>query len=428
MKKSICSLSIPATRQGMLIAMLVVWCWAPTFADEQIAAAAHVHSAWSTGRKRILEIAELAKKSHVDVVLLTDLLYEGYEYGLWPFRGLIKARVERDSILKGGADRYLKEIEEANQRVPGVLMIDGTAATPFYYWSGSLWPGPLILNNRAKDFLVIGLGKAEAYENLPVIGTGKSGFSPYEGEKYAGPYQRFIDYTNQKGGLVFWSHPNAEEHRGFKEIWGGRIRVDTTPYSEDMAATFRYTGFGVFSVELAQIDSPEHKGLSSLGGIWDRLLLEYCQGRRKEPLWALGEVDYNGEEISSLDSILNILTVKEKSREEVLGALKEGRLYLIALDRQGRRMVLHDFSVQDSGSALLIKLSLAHETGSSGAVHLVLIRNGEVLQEWEQPLPVDYEFRDSIAPSTMSYYRLIVQSNEGGRLLSNPIFARRPLN
>ena len=267
---------------GSLLSALCLCFAFPAFADEQVSAAVHVHSSLSSGKRPISEIAGVAEEYGIDAVVITDLLAERYEYGIRPFEKIIKKTVERDSLLKWGVPRYFQEIEKVN-REGRVLMIDGTAVTPFYYWTGNLWPGPLVLNGRAKDFLVIGLGDVKKYENLPVLSNGKSRFTAYDGNQFAEPYQDVIKYVNDEGGLVFWSHPHAHESEQYKGPFGTQIQLFTGEYGEDMFETFDYTGFGVYSAELAQIDTPEFPGLSSANNRWDRLLMEYCRGRRAKP-------------------------------------------------------------------------------------------------------------------------------------------------
>ena len=124
----------------------------------------HIHSDLSSGVRPITQIAEIAEKQNVRGIILTDLYEEKYEYGIRPLQGILKKTVLRDSIMKSGPEVYFREIERARTFHPNVLIIDGTAVTPFYYWTGNLWPGPLVLNARARDLLILGLKSPSKYE------------------------------------------------------------------------------------------------------------------------------------------------------------------------------------------------------------------------------------------------------------------------
>ena len=410
------------------------------FADQEVSCAIHVHSAISSGAQSIPEIAKTARHEGVDVLIMTDLLAERYEYGLWPLRGLLKMTVKRHSVLEIGAVKYLEKIREANEKVPEVLTIDGVSATPFYYWSGNLWPGPLVLNHRGKDFLVIGLGDAKAYENLPVLGNGKSEFNPYDGDQFALPYQKLIDAVRKKSGIIFWSHPGASEHDDVsKTFFNMPVHLDTADYEPDLLSTSDYDGFGVDAVTLRDINSPNGTGAALPGRLWDRILKEYCEGKRGRPSWLIGEVDYNGVPGGNtyLGIFLNMLRVKEKSREEVLGAIRNGRLYVTITGDRSQRLLLKEFSVQDirgpervlAGGELAlsapakIRVGLEFSDQSGLPVQVLLVRDGEVIQHWDAQTPFETEFQDTQIPSSQkSFYRLIASSPGNASLASNPIF------
>lgn len=406
-----------------LLLFLLLSIQIPAFAEE-ISTAVHVHSDNSSGRRTLREISEIAKRQGIQAVVMTDLLCERYEYGLAPFRNLVKKEVKRPSVWDRGVRHYLGEIEAVNRAVPEVLMIDAVVATPFYYWSGQFGKEPLVLNERGKDFLVMGLDR-NGYENLPVISTGKSKFNAYDGNQYSKPFQELIDYTNRGGGLVFWSHPSAEEHMTFNFLKIFNVVLETRPSTQNMLETSGYTGMGVYSVELAQVTNPG-LGLTIFpGGLWDRLLLQYIEGRRNHPVWAVGEVDYNGyeKENNNLGAIQNIVEAPARSREAVLESLKNGKLYLVIPGPGARRMVLKDFSSKRETGGNRVRFELSLSDGGAAPVHLTLVKNGQIIQEFDRPSPVSFDWLDSSeAPGTSSYYRVVASTEASDRLLSNPVF------
>lgn len=402
-----------------------------------------MHSNFSSGGRTVSEMAEIAQKQNVKVIILTDLYAEHYEYGIGPLRKFFKKTFERTSILKRGTREYLHAIEEAGRLHPGVLVIDGTAVTPFYYWSGGLWPGPLVLNNRAKDLLVLGLGSEENYKDLPVIGNKKSKFDPYAGDAYSKPYQEFIDHVKSKKALVFWSHPQANEHIFFNNAFFGLdVYIDTPHYEEALLSTFRYDGFGIFPTDLSLIHLPGHASASSPGQTWDRVLLEYCEGKRTQPIWAIGESDYNGfpDGIRDMDGILNMILARRPERSEILQALKSGSLYVITPASHTERIMLDEFSVSDeaSGNAAgmgqtlpvsglpLIRLRAHLSEDADRNLEILLIRDQQVIAQWKETLPFDIRFQDRNAKQGKSYYRIIAYSSDSPhRLITNPIFTER---
>ncbi|HID10271.1 MAG TPA: hypothetical protein EYP17_03095, partial [Candidatus Latescibacteria bacterium] len=83
-------------------------------------------------------------------------------------------------------------------------------------------------------------------------------YDQYHGDQDGGPYQVLIDYVNQRGGMVFWAHPEVEQRA---KVEG--IEVYTPPYHEHLIKTHGYTGFAIFWEGMKYIGKP--------GGIWDRV-------------------------------------------------------------------------------------------------------------------------------------------------------------
>lgn len=386
----------------------------------------HVHSTISSGYLSIEDYARIAKEKGVDSVIITDNASYRYEYGLWPFRRLLKKVVEKGSILKYGARKYLESIEKANKINEDVIIIDGTQVTPFYFWTGSIFKGNLTLNNRNKDMLVIGLGDAEGYKNLPLVGNRRSRFDQYHGEKFTEPYQDLIDYARQRGALAFWSHPEIEEN-----LTISGVRLITISYPYELLATVDYAGFGIFA-----------EGYNTIGrplGLWDRMLTEYCHGKRKSPIWVIGELEYGGEESKNLNDTINVLYVKKLNREEILNALKAGRFYVASKDARAIHLVLDEFILTEeitgksammgetlsSESAPLVKIKLSSEKSLGREINMKIIRNNKVIKELITTGPIDIEFKDEeMLPNDLVYYRIDAINQDLSRLISNPIFFR----
>ena len=103
----------------------------------QLPGVMHVHSTFSSGRYSIGELVSRAEEKGIEILILTDHDQVVMEYGIFPFRSLIKKREERPSVLNAGPQNYLDAIERLNRRQQSVLLIPAVQSSPFYYWSGS---------------------------------------------------------------------------------------------------------------------------------------------------------------------------------------------------------------------------------------------------------------------------------------------------
>ena len=81
-------------------------------------------------------------------------------------------------------------------------------------------------------------------------------FDQYKGNLGIMPYQNFIDYVKQHGGLTFWVHPEAEN---ISKIDG--VSIETREHTHNLIQAHGYTGFAVF-----------YEGYNKVGiptGLWD---------------------------------------------------------------------------------------------------------------------------------------------------------------
>ncbi len=389
----------------------------------------HVHTTISSGYLTFEEYVRLAKEKDIDAVIITDNASYRYEYGLWPLRRILKKVVERGSILKYGPRKYLEDVEKANKVFKDVLIIDGAQVNPFYFWTGSPFKGNLTLHNRNKDMLVVGLGDAEGYKNLPLVANRRLRFDQYHGDKFTEPYQELIDYASRRGALTFWSHPEIEENLSISGV-----QLVTIPYPYELLGTIGYTGFGIFAEGYKTIGKPL--------GLWDRILTEYCLGKRANPIWAIGELEYGGEENKKLNDTINVLYVKKLDRENILAALKTGRFYVASKHSHALHLVLDEFILTEeitgksammgetltSEGAPIVKIKLSPEKSLGREINMKIIRNNKVIKELITTGPIDIEFKDEeVLPNDLVYYRIDAINQDLSRLISNPVFFKRVL-
>ncbi len=253
-------------------------------------------------------------------------------------------------------------------------------------------------------------------------------YSPYE-DLGLTPHQDLIDHVDRLGGATVWSLPEA---RDSGEQWFGPLRVAwrTDPYPDDLLRTARYTAFGAVYEDTTRFELP--------GGGWDRLLAQYLAGERSRPAWAVGESGFHGFTAGkSIGPLQTVFLVGERSDRGVLDALRRGRMY--ALQRVPETgLGLAEFAVSDEdgaaavsgetlrvreGTSLEVRVGLEALDGSARDVRVTLVRNGAIAGAWAGATPLRRVHREVFEGAPV-YYRLDVRGP--GRVLSNPIFVRRP--
>src|SRR4030042_1929642 len=359
-------------------ACLLLWLLPlPLAAQEQyleLKAAIQVSSTISEGQYSLKVIARTAREKGIEVLIPADRSNMRWEYGLRPLPKLIRKKVEHPSILSYGASRYLSDIASIKQQFQDLIVIPGLEATPHYYWQGSPLAGNLTMYGWHKHLLVMGLEDVDDYRKLPVIGNEKGlrtgvnflslwplllfaggfwclkrrkyhyrdskgkplgpysarlriagialilisllffinnwpfcnyAFNQYSGDLGTYPYQNFIDYVSGRGGLVFWLHPEAGYERQYHEV-----DFFTPAHPQLLMDTTGYTGFALL-YEGA-------KTVGSVGGIWDKILLEYCRGLRQEPVWAIGALSFASGGLSErLSDLQTVILAKARTASSV---------------------------------------------------------------------------------------------------------------
>jgi hypothetical protein len=135
----------------------------------QLPGVIHVHSTFSSGKYSIGELVSRAEDKGLEVLILNDHDQVIMEYGLLPFRNLIKKREERKSVLQAGPENYLAEIERLNRQQQSVLIIPGVQSSPFYYWTGNPFGKGLTAHDFRKELLIVGMSNPDDYYNLPLL-------------------------------------------------------------------------------------------------------------------------------------------------------------------------------------------------------------------------------------------------------------------
>jgi len=466
------------------------------YAQERwVPAAIHIATTISDGNLTLDEVIKAARQKGIKALVITDRDHMKWEYGLWPLRNIIKVVRESNSVFKYGIANYLKTIELASKKNKDILIIPGLESAPFYFWKGTPFSGDLKICDWHKHILVIGLQKLQDYAALPVLanaaglkrpfcmedilkfwpflllflgvlfffrrecsyldhkGKELSDFSKkwrlvgsafvvagiallanncffpsliydqyciHVGEK---PYQTLIDYVNKKGGMTFWAHPEAKNIS--KQ---GNVSIETNEHVADLRKTRGYTGFAVFF--------EGYEKIGKIGGEWDYLLKEYCEGRRNTPVWAIAGLAFDHGTLQDLsrlmDEVQTYVLTPEFSSEALLSAMRDGRMY-VSKGTTKNRFLLDKFLVMDDVSGVAaamggnIKVSgkpvivIKGSRVNGGPVEVRLIRDGKVIETFKTTDPVDIVYADNGEPSDETYYRLEIQTVDQ-LIVTNPIF------
>jgi hypothetical protein len=472
----------------LVVCIMVLLVNHKSLADEyiQVAGLIDLRTDFSDGAHTLDYMTKLAEKRGFNVLFITDHDREVLEYGIWPFQNILKKRVEEPSINKGGPENYLNMIRTVSQRHPEMILIPGAESSPFYYWKGSYFTKNLTVCDWERHLLILGLEKPEDYRELPILHNGystrflssipigffisfipliiglymwkkkkkivrylgiiifilslflllnnhpfrSSPYSPYKGYQGISPYQLLIDYVNSRGGMVFWNHPETKSGKGKL----GPVYRETRPYPQVLTESNYYTGFAALYGDSTTVTEP--------GNIWDEVLNQYCSGRREKPAWGISTADFHkeGGAGEKLGNFPTIFLVKDKTKKDILDALRRGRMYACRGDVDSPRLVLEEFSISDpetsqkavSGEEMSSKgypriniLISTTKSEKGDRITARLIRSGKLLKTFTGETPLNIDYQDEYKkPGKKIYYRLDVKDKRMRKLVSNPIFVK----
>jgi len=451
----------------------------------QVAGLIDTRTVFSDGELSVEGLVALAKARGFEAVFFNDHDRLVMEYGVFPIEHLLRKRESLNSIHERGAAAYLDAIRQARRRFPEMILVPGAESAPYYYWTGSYLHGNLAAHDHEKRLLAVGLENAEDYEHMPILHNGfstryaarffprllifagvliigivlvrekkrffravgavaclasallmvntmpfrSSPYDQYMGDQGIAPYQLYIDFVNSAGAMAFWNYP--ETRSGIRPL--GPIRLNTPPHPEVLEQASRYTGFAAIYGDTITATEP--------GRQWDRVLVQYCRGKRKRPVWGIATADYHKETGAggALGNFPTVFLVREKSREELLESMRAGRMYAVQ-GRYPQRLILNEFSVSDSHrekTATLgeeihisgmpkIRMAVSSTVLVDDPVKIRLIRAGEVIRTFDAKLPFALETLDEgCGDGIKTYYRLDVRGR-AGVLVGNPVFVTRP--
>jgi hypothetical protein len=382
----------------------------PAFAEElkQVPAEIQVVSTISDGHYSIKNIASMAKASGIKVVVINDRDLMRWEYGIWPFRNIVKRTVENSSIFRYGIKHYLQDIEDARKENPDIVLIAGVESAPYYHWEGNPIHRNLKIKDWHKHLIVVGLEKEKDYKELPLVGNKRGILMPF-GLKglllvilslafiTLGAYTAMkeeIDYSDSFGRhficrsrkciimgalLVVTGLVLAVNYYPFREAKFDQYRKDAgaLPYQNFINYAINRGALVFWSHPEAEyvgqegpvaIETRDHSGYiletydytgfaifyegyektGRPGGIWDDALLEYCAGQRKAPPWIIGGLSFeaSGNIAEYMKDLRTILLVPALEKKDVLNAMRTGSMYVVR-GKRSSDFTLEDFTVTE---------------------------------------------------------------------------------
>jgi len=448
----------------------------------QLTGVTDIRSKFSDGCNTVRRLAEMSTERGIDVMILTDHDRYSLEYGIFPFRGIIKKKISKSSLLLNGADEYLKAIANLQYEFHDLIAIPGVESAPFYYWTGGIFSKDLTANLWENHIGIYGMQNPEDYEGLPTLNSNlsmkyfgrffkgfllfflsaitgliliffgerfriagivilvinalfmisyqpfrSSPFDQYHGPQGVRPWQLTIDYANAHGGMTFWHHPESSSGIGRKKS----IFVNTPPHPQDLLLTHGYTGFQAVYEDTITVTEPGHE--------WDQTLMQYLRGERDHAVWGIGGHDFHCEGTSGIhfDDVKTVFLVEHKDKDAVLRAMRKGRMYAVRQPRGRYRLSLDAFTIrkQDgTGKAFMgeavpltafpdLHIKISATNGKPKKFTLTVVRSGEVIKEMTSTTPLDLHYVDHYCePGQAVFYRLKATVNQGDYLVSNPIF------
>ena len=372
--------------------------------------ALHVHSTASTGTLTLEELATRAEQQGLDALVLSDNFTLDYEYGLWPFRSVIKKTMSYPSVVAYGIDRYLAEIEAVQARHPRLVIVPGVEVAPFYYWTGSIWHGDLTMHDAQRNLLVVGLTRADDYRALPARGNPdsfrKDGqmfqwapllllvpavalWNPFRRtsrgwHEPVGPLRRTaallcavfavtpIMLAGQAGTPVFSSYDTQLGYRPYQMLIDAAVeRGAAVVWSMTEAHDFQTHTFGPLGTVTVRTDPhPEALALTTAytafggvyqdtrsvtrpGDLWDRTIHAGLGGPSHGGPTLVGEIAFHGlaDRGKDLDRVVTVVEATERSIAGVVDAIRSGHVYAVAEGDRHVQLMLESLQVTDDAGS-----------------------------------------------------------------------------
>lgn len=375
----------------------------------QVDAVIGFETVYSGGRYTISQVAAIARDNGIGVLITADALLNHWRYGLWPLRNIIRKTEELKSILKYGAKRYFEDVSSVQMAYPGMVILGGIEAAPFYWWEGNPFLGNFAIRDWHKHIIIVGLESPSDISGIPAIGNAASlaKRSPVKRMLYIGltlilisigifglingirsernVYERrygllltqwlaigivltvagaaillngypFADwkydqYHGDRGAMPYQNMIDYVNSRGGLTFWAHPDARYAEKAGRITIDTERHSDYMLRTTGYTgfAIFYEGYEISGRPGAIWDDVLRGYCKGARSAPSWVIGTIDY--DRVGSLDEqmrlIRTVLLVKSPGKAGALEAMRSGRMY-VSKDSDASRFRLDRFTAGDA--------------------------------------------------------------------------------
>ena len=347
-----------------------------------------VNTTVSAGKKNFEEVVKEAENADLDYIIFTDQFLVDAEYGVLPFRNVIKIFKERKSILEYGVKRYLDDIKKVDRKYPDITVIPGADIAPYYFWENNPLSSDFSCHQFSEQMTVFGAESADFYAKLPVIHNEQSEFS-WGSLWKVWPLSfvflgvlilkfRYADtYSDRQGNVYTYGEGRGKAVVGYSMILLGLLwtinnrpftrplpfdqyhSYGTIPYQNVIDYVKGYSQKGTCGIfwsapEAAMEDSiagvklitypylddvvntDGHNGFAGIygdaysaqktGKEWDKMLMEYCAGTRSVRPVVIGELDYHGK-MRRIDMIQTVVKAKNNKTDDIVQAICNGCSY-----------------------------------------------------------------------------------------------------
>lgn len=265
-------------------------------------ASMHNHTIYSDGSRTPEHLLELARMSGMAILSYND----HREGDICIGKG---ACLPTNGIEKYGYDVYLDHINRIKESSDDILVLAGIEVMPWFYQAGRA--PSLVVMNQNFHFTVYDIDDPEVLAKMPA----RRSVENLKPEKDPGnvPYQEFVDYIADNGGIVHAVHVESNQDRWI----AGSVHAVSRVRPEHVYEIKRLTGFSVLPEGSFMAGTP--------GGYWDAALSEYLLGSRDTVPWAMADSDYHGPR-GSLYRATTLFYMREFTEEEAYRCLRNGKM------------------------------------------------------------------------------------------------------
>lgn len=316
-----------------------------------------VRSNHSDGKHSFAALHQMAVARGIDVLAFTEHDRTAIRYGVDPLASLLGYTYERPSLYTTGVEQFINDLDQFRVQNPQMIFLAGTESTPGYHWTGMPFQDDFVLHDSDKHIIALGVETAEQVEVLPsytlkhmhsnfkisvlfwcVVIFSLMLFLLYRRQRSIAMLvfasfvafmatwlmqmrnevdadRDFLDTAKQQHLFTIWAHPGTRSGMRTEALG---VKVETIPYSDKVFD-------GPYADAFAALyGDSDHN--TKVGGAWDRYLMRYLRGEKKQPLWAVsaGDFHYQGGFDLYLGDYPMDVWVRERSPAGVLMALQGG--------------------------------------------------------------------------------------------------------